>query len=184
VLCAERIATDCHTAVGGDDGTESRALAGQPGCGACYVRSRKELRVMSMRTIHIPAFVLLIGTASCGGGSEQPANEGCAPYCRACPSDVFGTADCDSFCGGWTELGQVSSCEAQWQAGWTCIEEAGGCIEHEVCTGGDGGPISCSSSLLGECEPPGDSFSNCVEAYCRDHEAECQAITTAHGIPW
>jgi len=138
---------------------------------------------MDVRGIHGVVFALLVTTASCGG-SEPAATTGCAPYCRACPGDIFGSANCDTFCAGWTELGQVSSCEAQWQAGWTCIDDAGGCIEHTVCTTADGGPVGCSTSLLGECEPPGNSFSNCVEAYCRDHDAQCQAIITEHALPW
>ncbi len=136
-----------------------------------------------MKSARIGFVLLVVAIPGCGD-SEQPAATGCAPFCRSCPGEFFGDVNCDTFCGGWTELGRVSSCEAQWQAGWTCVEEAGRCIEHEVCTGGDGGPASCSSSLLGECEPPGDSFSNCVEAYCRDHEAECRAIATAHGFTW
>jgi len=145
-----------------------------------------------MNAGRIGSILLALAVAHCGGsggdddgdgGGDQAEATGCAPFCHACPSDFFGSVDCDDFCAGWTELSGVSSCQTQWQAGWTCVEEAGRCIEHTVCETYDGGG-GCSTSLLGECEPPGDSLSNCVEAYCRDHETECEAITTAHGIPW
>ncbi len=109
--------------------------------------------------------------------------ETCASYCQGCP-DQFADTDCPNYCGAWGELAGVASCLTPWQAGWSCTLAAAICVERTVCSFDDGGAGGCGSSFFGECEPAGDSFANCVEAYCHDHDAICQEIATRYGLQY
>lgn len=151
-----------------------------------------------------PARLLLaavIGMAGCGGGAgatqdggsdgggpqdaatDASLTETCASYCQGCP-DLFEDTDCANYCGGNDELARVASCLSQWEAGWACVVAAARCVEQTICSFDDGGAGGCGSSLFGECEPAGDSFANCVEAYCRVNEQTCNDIATRYGLSY
>jgi len=154
---------------------------------------------MRDRRAALAVLVALMGIAGCGGGSGGSRDGGgdsaggadaagdaslaatCTSYCQGCP-DLFEDTDCANYCGGNDELARAASCESQWQAGWECVMAAARCVEQTICHFDDGGAGGCSSSLFGECEPPGDSFANCVEAYCRVNEQTCNDIATRYGL--
>jgi hypothetical protein len=158
---------------------------------------------MSTRRVARVVVAVALLAAGCGGGSggsqdagvgeDAPAGQDaaadaslaatCAAHCQGCP-DQYQDTDCANYCGAWNELAGAASCQSQWQAGWACIAAAARCVELTICSYDDGGSGGCSSSFFGECEPAGDSFANCVEAFCHTNEQTCQEIATRYGLTY
>jgi len=122
------------------------------------------------------------GVVQADAAGDASLVETCVGYCQGCP-DQFKDTDCSNYCAAAGELTTVSGCLAQWQAGWSCTLDAGACVQRTICSFDDGGTGGCGSSFFGTCEPAGDTFSNCVEAYCRDNKATCDEIETRYGLP-
>jgi hypothetical protein len=112
---------------------------------------------MSYRVLlQAPALTLIaLALAACGddaddedGGSATCASV-CADQNRLCGDND----DCSAICSSLADVNSATGCQAEYQEALDCLAAANQCDDNEtIC--------------------PGESYLNCLDAYCAAHPAE------------